>query len=157
MVTDAEFEALHQTLWRLESRWTPPIPDANVYHAYERLPLIDFLPLLREAGEAGGRTFMDIGCGIGTNLLMVYLMGWKVIGIDHHAPYLDSAAKLVPEATLILSNAFDVESFDADVVYMYRPMVSAGDEDRLENHVLSRMKTGATLLCTSPHQKLRVA
>lgn len=143
-----ELEAIHQTMWRLELRWKPETPDAHMHHAYERLPPIDFFPLIRRAGDPNGRTLMDIGCGIGTNLLMAFVMGWNVVGVDRHLPYLEVARALVPEARLIHSDAFDLTSFDADVIYVYRPMVSGDDQRRLESHIASRMRPGSIMLST---------
>jgi SAM-dependent methyltransferase len=143
-VTDAELEAVHQTMWRLERRWDPlPIPNAHVHHAYDPLPLALFLPGIRRASEfTSGRRFLDVGCGIGSKLVLMHYLGWETAGIDRHEPYLDAARELVPEADLTLADAFDLDSFETDVLYMYRPMVSDADEDRLEAHVLSRLRPG---------------
>lgn len=142
----AELEAVHQLTWRLERGLLPPTPDAHVHHAYEPLPLAEFLPGFREADRLSwngvNRRFLDIGCGTGTKLVIAHYMGWLTSGIDRHEPYLEIARELIPEADLILSDAFDVEFFDANVVYMCRPMVSASDMDRLEAHVLDRVRPG---------------
>ncbi len=152
-------EALHQTLWRLEQRWLPPTPDATVHHAYEALPPAIFLPPLLTLGPGDGRTFLDVGCGIGRCLALAACLGWNVSGIDRHQPYLVSASDLVPEALLTHADAFDVQSFDADVVYLYRPMVSADNEADLERHVIERMIPGAILFLgtTDPPVELEAA
>lgn len=149
---DVELEAIHQTLWRLEQRWLPPTPNAHVHHAYEALPVAMFLPGIRRAAEfTDGRRFLDIGCGIGRNLALMSVMGWQVAGIDRHRPYVEAAQELAPEATLVCADAFDVQEFNADVVYMYRPMVADGDETRLEEHVLGRIAPGT--VCFFPTRR----
>lgn len=145
-MTEAVYEAVHQVFWRLEQRWSDGIPDATVRHAYQALPPAMFLPPLLAAAElTGGGVFMDVGCGVGRNLALAHCLGWETIGVDIHQPYLAAAAELVPEASLIEADAFDLDRFDADVVYLYRPMVSADDEHDLETHVIERMTPGSIL------------
>jgi SAM-dependent methyltransferase len=143
-VTDVELEAIHQTFHRLEQRWNVlPIPDNSVWHAYDPLPTTLFLSGLARAAElTEGRRFLDVGCGIGRNLALAHCLGWQVAGIERHEPYLDAAAELLPEATLVHADALSVEVFDADCVYLYRP--ARGDElaEILERHVLARLPVG---------------
>jgi trans-aconitate methyltransferase len=139
-------EALYQLLSRLEARWLPPVPDNSVFHAYDPLPLAIFLEGLAVVEQhATGRRFLDVGCGMGTKLALMHYLGWTVAGIDRHRPYVDVAREFVPEATVTCADAHDLPSFDADVVYAYRPCVSDEHEDSLERHLLARMKRGSLL------------
>lgn len=140
-----EWEAVNQTMWRLERRWHDGIPDATKHHAYEAFPPALFLPPLLALGSGHGRLFLDVGCGIGRNLCIAWVLGWRVAGIERHGPYVEAAAELIPEAEVTHGDAFDVDLFDADVVYLYRPMVTDDDEASLERHVIERMRPGSIL------------
>lgn len=146
MTPDA-WEAVHQTLFRLEQRWLPPYPpEADVFFAYDPLPVADFFPTIEVASSAtSGRRFLDVGCGIGTKLALMHVLGWQVAGIDRHLPYLEVAHDLVPEATLTHADLRDVEMFDADLVYMYRPGVTEDTAAALERHVAQRVVPGTLL------------
>lgn len=149
---EAEREAIHGLLHRLERRWSLPIPDASVWHAYDPLPFCHFLDRVREAERlTTGRRFLDIGCGIGSKLALMSALGWETHGIDRHLPYVEAARELVPEAKVEHADAFDVGAFDADLVYMYRPAVSDELEDRLEQHVLERVVPGAVMFWPLRH------
>jgi 2-polyprenyl-3-methyl-5-hydroxy-6-metoxy-1,4-benzoquinol methylase len=151
-VNQLEYEALHQTIWRLEQRWVPPIPDASVWHAYDPLPWAEFMQGVRVAAEHAPRTFLDIGCGIGTKLAFMYALGWRVSGIDRHQPYIDAAQELVPEATLFCADIREVTELPYDVIYMYRPAVSEELEQEVERHVVSHLEPGTVVF--APHRDL---
>lgn len=147
MSTPDAWEAVHQTLHRLERRWLPPFPpDADVFYAYDPLPVAEFFPTVEVASAlTSGRRFLDVGCGIGTKLALMHVLEWEVAGIDRHLPYLEIARDLVPEATLTHADLRDVESFDADLVFMYRPGVSDETAVALELHVAQRVSAGTLL------------
>ena len=138
---------------RLEQRWNVlPIPDADVWHAYDPLPPALFLPGLRQAAElTQGRRFLDVGCGIGRNMALAWSLGWQVAGIERHGPYAEAARELLPEADVYCEDAFDVDSFDADLVYMYRPARADAAEEWLEAHVLACLRPGT--VCFFPTRR----
>lgn len=141
-----ELNAITCTLFRLEQPILPSTPDASVYFAYDPLPIADFFSGVQIAVPfTRGRRFLDIGCGIGTKLMLMHYLGWEVAGIDRHEPYVKAARKLIPEASLTCADLRDVGSFTADFVYMYRPGVSDALEDALERHVISCLTPGTVL------------
>lgn len=145
-MTELELEAIHQTLHRLETRWHLPIPDASIWHAYDPLPLALFLDGIRAAIRyAPGNRFLDLGCGIGTKLAFMHGIGYQVTGIDRVSHYIEAARELIQEATLIEADIFDLASFDADIIFMYRPARDDQLEDALERHVVAGMNLGAVL------------
>ncbi len=144
---ELEREAIHSLLHRLETRWHDSF-DSGPYHAWNPLPFWDFLDGVRAAEPyAHGRRFLDVGCGIGTKLALMHELGWDVSGIDRHEPYVEAARELMHERprSVTHGDAFDFEVFDADLVYMYRPMKSEDDTDALEQHVARRLPAGAVL------------
>ena len=150
---ESEREALHSAMHRLEQRWLPRrVPRNDVWHAWDPLPFWEFLAGVREAaGLTAGRRFLDIGCGIGTKLAVMHALGWTVAGVEKRKRYVNAAAELVPEAVIVHADVLDVDRFDADLVYMYRPAVADELESRVEAHVLGRVTPGSVLFWPYRH------
>lgn len=145
-LTQPEMETIHSAFFRLETRWHDPVIEPLPFHAWDALPFWEFLAGMRAATpHVTGRRFLDIGCGIGTKLSLMYHLGWQVSGIELHAKYCTAARELMPEASIVHANVMDVEEFDADLVYMYRPARSNEDEERIEQHVVGRLESGTVL------------
>jgi SAM-dependent methyltransferase len=98
------------------------------------------------AAHTEGRRFYEVGCGIGTKLALMYVLGWQVTGLERYEPYLEAARDLVPEARLIRADMRDVERFDADVVFMYRPAIDDATEEIMEKHLTDSVASGTILL-----------
>ena len=147
-----EREALLGLLTRLERRWVLPIPDGDVWHAYDPLPFWHFLDGIRQASAMTDcRVFLDLGCGIGSKLALMHHLGWAVHGVDHHRPYVQAARELVPEAAVEHADIRDLDRLDADLVYMYRPARSDQLETELEQHVLERVAPGTVMFWPLRH------
>jgi SAM-dependent methyltransferase len=140
------WRAVQELTCRLETRWAGPMPDTRVFHGWQPLPAAEFLPVLERAGrETPGRRFCDLGCGIGSKLVLALALGWQVSGVERHRPYLDAARDLVPEAELVEAEIGDLDSFEADLLYMYRPYVQLTDQQQLERYVVDRCHPGTLL------------
>lgn len=144
----ATIEALNQTILALERRWIPPDPKNPNYYGYIPLNVRWFIEGMEVAMRCHpGRGFLDVGCGIGTKMLIARHLGYEVSGIEVHAPYAEVARELCPGANIEVADAFDVNHFDADVVYVYRPCRGDELEGRLERHVVANMNPGALIFC----------
>jgi SAM-dependent methyltransferase len=156
-VNEQQMEALYQATYALERCLMPPIPDATEFFAYDPLPWAIFLPLIEHAADlTEGRRFLDVGCGIGTKLAYMRYLGWEVAGIERHEPYAQ-AARVISEAEVAVADVFEVETFDADVVYSYRLGVTEETQGRVEAHLLGRMRPGAVLVLPTRPPEVRVA
>jgi len=157
-MNERELEAVHCVMHRLEQRWNVlPIPNGEVWHPYDPLPPAMFLALLAQAADlTEGRRFLDLGSGIGRNLALAYHLGWEVAGVEQHEPYFDACREMLPEATLTLADICDLDDFDADVVYMYRPAVEEAHEEAVEAHVAGRLAPGTVLLLPVRPDPVRV-
>lgn len=150
-------EALYQTTFRLERAWLPPTPDASEFFAYDPLPWAIFLPLVEQASSlTEGRRFLDVGCGIGTKLVTMHYLGWTVAGIERYPPYAHAARILVPEAHIQTIDVFDVDEFDADVVYSYRLGVTETTQALVEEHIAAGMRPGSVLVLPVRPDPVRV-
>src|SRR6266576_6003049 len=125
-----ELNALTETMNCLERPFIRECLGNDVaHHDYEPLPLADFIAGVRAAEpHVNGRRFLDVGCGLGAKLGFMHYLNWNVVGIDINPKYCLHAQELYPFADITCADAFDVDHFDADLVYMYRPMVSEEDE-----------------------------
>lgn len=140
-------EAVHQTFIRLGTRWVVPPPPSPEFYDYSPWPVRDFIDAMDMAAKATeGRRFFEVGCGIGTKLALMSILGWEVTGLDRYQPYMAAAAELVPEAILVLGDMRDVEFFDADVVFMYRPAIDDQVENEMEQYLAERVAPGTVLL-----------
>jgi len=143
--------AIYETFSRLETRWLVNTrldldPDFYDYNAW---PMADFMASVEMVGQfvPQGR-FLDVGCGIGTKLALMYSLGWEVSGLDWNQEYVFRARELLPERAdaIVVADLRDVESFDADVVYMYRPAKSDEQEEAVERHLIGHCAQGTLLI-----------
>jgi SAM-dependent methyltransferase len=156
-LSTVELEALYQATKRLETRWELPLPADNDFYIWDPLPWAHFIDGIRIASEASeGRRFLDVGCGFGTKLAYMNYLGWETAGIDKWPHYIDGARELCPFSTVTLADLFDIDIFDADVVYTYRPGRTDETQAKVEEHIVSQMPPGALLFlaCRQPDQAL---
>lgn len=138
--------AIHELIARLERRWVLPVPSFDRWHPYDPLPVHQFLKSIEQISVyAKGKNFIDLGCGIGTKLSLMFSLGWKVSGIDFYERYIEICKEFIPEANTSVQDIRDLKKLDYDVIYMYRPALSDEDEDEIEQHVVSLMNQGSIL------------
>jgi SAM-dependent methyltransferase len=97
--------------------------------------------------EANGSWFLDIGCGIGTKMLLAR----ELFGLDPHGIEVDiamakRASTKFPYAVICADALADFYAYTAaDIIWMYRPFRNAELQDKLEAQVMESMKPGAIL------------
>jgi SAM-dependent methyltransferase len=144
----------------LERAWVPP-PSGPTEDPPERfynwipLPLTAYLDGMNVIGAPAGRSLLEIGCGIGSKLLLARLLGWdRLTGLELRREYVEVARELTiwagdncriePGPPLLVGDAFEFDRYDEyDVVYMYRPCIEDEHEAALERLIASRMRPGA--------------
>lgn len=147
--------AADQTLQALEALWAPPHPDwaGEKFYGREALPLPAFIDGMSVVGEPSNRSFLDVGCGVGSKVHLTRMLGWTYLcGFDIYAPYVEAARILCPwpECDLSVCDAYEFTEYTKyDVVYMYRLCVDDKEEKELEHFIASRMKPGS--LAFFPH------
>ena len=145
------FARLSAVIDRLERGWLPDSPQLDGLYAWEPLPLHQFLEGLDVASVVPPGRFLDVGCGIGTKLLIASQYGYEVSGLELRPEYLEAARRLVPEARLIQGDAMEFEGYgEFDFLYCYRPFVDDEQEDELERRMLVQLKVGAWIYL--PHR-----
>lgn len=128
-----------------DERFLPFLPyDLNRFRDYLERTLALFTP----------KRFVDIGCGIGTKLLLVQReRGIPVFGIDRVPRYVAEARSLGVHAEV--ADAFEWDGYQAgDLVYMYRPCEHWDDQLSLERVIRERLKRGSVLWLIHGEERL---
>lgn len=143
--------AISRTMLGLEMALAPRCGEAETrYLPFVSLGVEEFSRCMDVAiANLPGRRFMDVGCGIGTKLLFAATLGFNVRGIELRHDCAEVARRLVGQDCVTVANAFDVDSFDADVVYSHRCCVYSEEQLSLERHIAANMPTGSLLIL--PH------
>jgi 2-polyprenyl-3-methyl-5-hydroxy-6-metoxy-1,4-benzoquinol methylase len=164
LVIDRRWAAVGLLIERLESAWLPAfIPPFRDTHIYEPLRVDQFLDALQVAGaHTEGRRYLEVGCGIGTKLLVAAVLGYEVTGIDNRRQYLAVAEWLTRQRAegepvpVELENSVPIclEQADAryydhqffDVIYANRIIVDNDGQTEYESMLARSMKKGAVLI-----------
>jgi SAM-dependent methyltransferase len=162
-ISDPDHANLINELIGVEATWGNDDPHyANVW-GWKPYPIGAFGAMLDKAVSLKGRegllpnkiSYLEIGCGIGTKLVLAY----KVFGIgdvngfDIDEPMVTAAAELITEdslegdISLWVDDAREYERYgDFDIVWFNRCLRDQDEAHELETKVFSAMKTGSILL-----------
>lgn len=143
----------------LEASWNTlkvDYPRDDAVH-FLPLPIPQFISMLTDAVMAaptwwGARsepmqtTFIDVGCGTGTKLLLAQaLFDVAGCGIDIVPEFIAAARQSGLKADL--ADAFEYETYDVfDIVFANRPSTL---QDELEKLICDRMRPGAVLMAAN--------
>ena len=124
----------------------------------------NFIQDLKQAyhflGEAENLKFIDIGCGIGTKVLIASQF-FQASGIELNQNYFKIARKvnahkkfhkfgryekLGTKNNIINGDAFEHDYSKYDVLYFFRPMNKEQLQIRLEKKIFKEMKVGAVII-----------
>ncbi|MDC0773168.1 class I SAM-dependent methyltransferase [Streptomyces sp. HD] len=110
--------------------------------------------LVREAGDLGPGTALDLGCGEGADAVWLASRGWRVTGVDISHTALERAALHAAEAGVgdrtvwerhVLGETFPEGSFDlVNAQFLQSPV--ALDQQRVLRQAAAAVATGGTLL-----------
>jgi trans-aconitate methyltransferase len=121
--------------------------DLAVYLPWMPFSWPAFISLLAEAlPETYGNRFLDVGCGLGTKMMLAEeLFGLDVHGIER-SPELAKAARehwlTVDEADALTWDGYG----DIDIIFLNRPFSDQALEAQLEDRVWQEMKPGAVVI-----------
>lgn len=133
-------EWMQSSAGRDDSRSTPWMP----------FPMFDFLALVAEAlPESSGGTFLEVGCGCGTRMLLAReVFGLDVFGIDRVPEYVNEAWKLGLRAEV--ANALGWDSYGKfGLVWFNRPFRDPLLQRQLEQQVWADMAPGAVVIAAN--------
>ena len=93
--------------------------------------------------------FVDVGCGIGSKLILAHNSWLSLVGIEIEPSYVEVARKLVPFADIRCQDAMSVDYGEFDVVYFYCPFRDLKKQAALEAHIVNTAKSGAYILANA--------
>lgn len=121
------------------------------YYGWMGLPVDDFLEgiaIVRQALGAGEHSFLEVGSGIGSKLLLARQLGFDVAGVELNDRYAKVARFMVPRAPVTVTNAFAFTRYHKyDVVYCFHPCVDDRQQLRLNRLIVEHMKQGGVFFC----------
>lgn len=145
--TGGPWEAVGWVVEQLERAWLPvELYSDPICHGYIPLRLDQFVEALLMAVKiAPGKRFLEIGCGIGTKLMLASRLGLDVTGIENREHDAAIAKYLCPEANVVVADARWFDGYGAfDIVYSYRPLRDEAAERAFEARLYAA--TGAVLI-----------
>lgn len=106
--------------------------------------------------QVSDRSFIDVGCGIGTKVIVARDFFRHCYGVEITPSYVKVALKLLASAnkhihgdtkgTIYKQDAFKHSLAPYDVIYFYCPLALSELEQRLEEHIVNTAKVGALLI-----------
>jgi SAM-dependent methyltransferase len=131
---EQEWKDIHPEHRQQEGRW-----------GWEPFPVDRFLPLLVIAAARNHGPFLDVGCGIGTKLLIAESRGLKAEGIEIVPDYVDEARRLGVNASVADAVTF-TRYGEFGIVFINHPLKDFDAEDSLELMIQDQMSPGAVLI-----------
>lgn len=147
--TGGPWEAVGWAIEQLERAWVPvELYLDPVCHAYIPFRVDQFIEgLIVAMANAPGKRFLEVGCGIGTKLMIASRMGLDVAGIENREQYVAVAKHLCPEAAIELADARWYGGYRGfDIVYSYLPLHDPAAELAYEARLMSEMRPGSVLI-----------
>ena len=100
-------------------------------------------------------SWIDVGCGIGTKVLLAQHMGFNAHGIDLNRRYVALARRLTRQNhKIILGNALEHDYSGYDVIYFYKPFKNDYLEEQLEAHLIGTAQPGAIFMANLKNYQL---
>lgn len=140
--------ALGELVDRLERGWYgAEFWDDPREHIYAPWPIKEFVTALSTVREATENVaYLEVGCGIGSKLVLAAFMGFDVTGIEKRERYVAVARHLCPEARVEVAEARGYGYRAFDVIYCYRPFVDDDLEAALEAEITAGSRPGTILI-----------
>jgi hypothetical protein len=144
--------ALQRLVERLEAQLTPRGPTMDEdWYGWIPLPIATFLENMHSARHLmgpGRHSFLDIGSGIGTKLILAHELGFEAHGVERWPAYANTSRQIAPFAEVRVCDAAQLGSYHAyDLVYLYGIATSQAEHDRINRQITSRMRRGALFFC----------
>jgi SAM-dependent methyltransferase len=138
----------------LEAEWQGRVqvtPGYCGWEPYDPGKFTRLLSLCLPHVPPGNRTFLDVGCGIGTKCLLAAQAGLDPSGFDRVPEFVAEARRLGVAAEV--ADARDYQGYGAPgLVYVNHPLACGGgcdDEAALEHLIHERMASGAVLMAVN--------
>lgn len=137
------------TVRQIERQWQKQVDvgDQQMFTGWMPSDVAQFLVLLIEAiAEAPGNSFLEVGCGPGTKMMLAQgLFGLDVTGFDRVPEYVVAAKE--HGLNVAECDAFDFQAYGKfDIVFFNRPFRDREVQRDLEKLVYSKVRRGAVVI-----------
>lgn len=136
-------------LAELEAHWLtryPGLREHREFFGWEPYPLSRFTALLEAAmPHAAWRTFLDVGCGIGTKCAVAAGYGLAAAGIEREPVYAAVARELGVRVFQADARTWDGYGRQWGIVYVNHPLRDQAAEDAFERWLHSQLSSGTVL------------
>lgn len=134
---------------QIERQWQKQVDvgDQKMFTGWMPSDVAQFLVLLIEAiAEAPGNSFLEVGCGPGTKMMLAQgLFGLDVTGFDRVPEYVVAAKE--QGLNVAECDAFDFGAYGKfDIVFFNRPFRDREVQRDLEKLVYSKVRRGAVVI-----------
>jgi SAM-dependent methyltransferase len=103
--------------------------------------------LLGPRNSKGPAKFLDVGCGIGTKLLMAHDAGFDAFGVEKYPKYVRAAQRLVGKKGVVMRrDALNFNYAGYDVIYFYCPLSDRDKELALEARIITTATPGTLFM-----------
>lgn len=151
------------TAWLAVHMALQPVPGKfggagdRIHHADIPADMSFYLWLMRgavrlSAALGRGRTFIDVGCGVGLKVLQAALMVHAADGLEYREDAAEIARRVVDHASSKRSRIFTADALnfdgygDYDIVYCYKPLSDPDLMRELELRILAQVRPGTVLV-----------
>jgi len=134
---------------QIERQWQKQVDvgDQQMFTGWMPSDVAQYLVLLIEAiAEAPGNSFLEIGCGPGTKMMLAQgLFGLDATGFDRVPEYVVAAKE--HGLNVAECDAFDFQAYGKfDIVFFNRPFRNREVQADLEKLVYSKVRRGAVVI-----------
>ncbi len=114
---------------------------------YEFLTLVGQAKIVCDTLGIKSPNFLDVGCGLGTTLMMAKMLDFTPFGLDRCQKYVEVARMMTSKNQVFHQSATTFKHYgDYDVVYWYNPIEDTKMMSQVENKILEESKTPVVLL-----------
>jgi len=145
-----EVRELLSDVRQIERKWQKQVDvgDESMFAGWMPSDVAQFLVLLVEAiAEAPGTSFLEVGCGPGTKMMLARdLFGLDVTGFDRVPEFVAAAREQGLNAAVCDATVFDAYG-KFDIVFFNRPFRDRQMQRDLERLVYSKVRRGSVVIC----------
>ena len=145
----SDVRGLLTSVRQIERQWQKQVDvgDQQMFTGWMPSDVAQFQVLLIEAiAEAPGNSFLEVGCGPGTKMMLAQgLFGLDVTGFDRVPEYVVAAKE--HGLNVAECDAFDFQAYGKfDIVFFNRPFRDREVQRDLEKLVYSKVRRGAVVI-----------
>lgn len=119
-----------------------------IFYGWLPLSKDEFLFEMSYVGNGDGRSFLDVGSGLGEKLVFARELGFDAHGLELRPELVDIARRFFPEFPVTIDNALEYDRYgDFDVIYLYQLSPDHDIDREINERIVDQMRPGAYFVC----------